>query len=277
MHLPHRHLMGSPIALGPPAIDLLRAGPALRRAQHDHGPARPLREAVLPRLGLDALNVRDDALKRGGHELVHLLRLISLDKVGCVAIATEELVQLLMTDAGQHTGVGDLVPVQVQDGQDHPIGDGVEKFVRVPRGGQRPGFRLAIADHRGHDQVWVVEGRPIRMGQGVPELAALVDRAGRLRGHVAGDATGEGELLEQPLHPFGIGGDVGVDLAVGPLEVGVGDQARPAMPRTSDVDHIEVILLDEPVQVDVEEVQARRRPPVAQQPRLDVLLAERFL
>ena len=47
MHLPHRHLVGAPVALGPLAIDLLRAGPALGRAQHDHRPARPLREAVV--------------------------------------------------------------------------------------------------------------------------------------------------------------------------------------------------------------------------------------
>jgi hypothetical protein len=115
------------------------------------------------------------------------------------------------------------------------------------------------------------------MGEGIAQLAALVDRAGRLRGHVAGDTAGEGELREQPLHPFCIRRDVRVDLAVGPLQVGVGDQTRPAVPRTGDVDHIEIVLLDESVQVDVEEVQARRRPPVAQKPRLDMLLAERFL
>ena len=67
--------------------------------------------------------------------------------------------------------------------------------------------------------------------------------------------------------------DVRIDLAVGAFQVGVGHQARPAVAGPGDVDHVQVVLLDDPVQVDVDEVQARRGAPVAQQPRLDVLAA----
>ena len=49
------------------------------------------------------------------------------------------------------------------------------------------------------------------------------------------------------------------------------------MPRADDVDHVQVIPLDDPVEVDVEHVQARRRAPVTEQSRLDVLAAERPL
>jgi hypothetical protein len=49
------------------------------------------------------------------------------------------------------------------------------------------------------------------------------------------------------------------------------------MPGPGDVDHVEVALLDHPVQVNVDEVQARRRSPVAEQPGLDVFLCERLL
>jgi hypothetical protein len=42
------------------------------------------------------------------------------------------------------------------------------------------------------------------------------------------------------------------------------------------VDHVEVSLADHPVEVGVEEVQPRSRPPVAEQARLDVLGYERI-
>ena len=182
-----------------------------------------------------------------------------------------------LRDAGEEAGVGDLVAVQVQDRQHAAVAGRVEELVAVPAGGERPGLGLAVADDAGDDQVRVVERGPVGVAQGVAELAALVDAAGRLRGDVAGDAAGEAELLEQPLHPLGVLADVRIDLAVGAFEVGVGDQRRAAVPRADDVDHVQVIALDDPVEVDAEHVQARRRAPVAEQPRLDVLALERLL
>jgi len=84
-------------------------------------------------------------------------------------------------------------------------------------------------------------------------------------------------LREKALHALFIGRNVRIDLAVGPLEVGVRDQTRTAMPGAGDIDHVEVVLLDRPVQVNVDEVQAWRRSPVAEKPRLDVILCERLL
>ena len=40
--LGHRHLVRAPVVLGLLAVDLLRSRPALRRAQDDHRPVRPL-------------------------------------------------------------------------------------------------------------------------------------------------------------------------------------------------------------------------------------------
>ena len=102
VHLAHRHLVRAPVALGALAVDLLRAGPALGRAQHDHRPARAFRETILTRVGLDALDFADDRVQRGGHQLVHLLRLVALDEIRRVAIAAEELVQLLVADPGEN-------------------------------------------------------------------------------------------------------------------------------------------------------------------------------
>ena len=51
----------------------------------------------------------------------------------------------------------------------------------MPARGQRPGLRLAVADDAEDDEIRVVEGRAEGVDEGVAELAALVDRAGRLR------------------------------------------------------------------------------------------------
>ena len=48
------------------------------------------------------------------------------------------------------------------------------------------------------------------------------------------------------------------------------------MAGARDVDRVQVARLDLPVEVRVDEVQARRGAPVAEQPRLDVLVAQRL-
>ena len=70
---------------------------------------------------------------------------------------------------------------------------------------------------------------------------------------------------------------VGIDLAVGAFEIGVGDERRSAVSGPGDVEHRQVVLPDDPIQVDVDEVETRRRAPVAEQPRLDVLARQRLL
>ena len=48
----------------------------------------------------------------------------------------------------------------------------------MPAGGERPRFRLAVADDAGDDQVGVVERGPVGVAQGVAEFAAFVDQPG---------------------------------------------------------------------------------------------------
>ena len=118
--------------------------------------------------------------------------------MGRVAVTAHQGVQLLVADAGEHRGVGDLVAVQVQDGQHTAVADRVEELVAVPAGGQRPRLGLAVADDAGDDQIGIVKGCAVGVRQGVAQLTAFVDRAGCLRGDMAGDAAGERELHEEP-------------------------------------------------------------------------------
>ena len=61
----------------------------------------------------------------------------------------------------------------------------------MPAGGQRAGFRFAVADHATGDQAGIVEHRAVGVQQRVAQLAALMNGAGRFGRGVAGDAATE--------------------------------------------------------------------------------------
>jgi hypothetical protein len=53
----------------------------------------------------------------------------------------------------------------MQNRQHRAVGHWIEEFVGMPCGGQRSGFRLAIADDAGDDEIGVVEHRAERMAE----------------------------------------------------------------------------------------------------------------
>jgi hypothetical protein len=82
-------------------------------------------------------------------------------------------------------------------------------------------------------------------------------------------------LLEELLHALLVLGNIWVDFAVGAFQPCIGDYSRTAVSRARHKNDIEVLLFDDPVKVHVSEVESRRRPPVAEQARFDVLALER--
>ena len=280
-HLGQRHLVRPPGALHREPVHLGRAGPALRGAHDDHRPALAGAAAVaggaVTGLALDLPDPGDDVVQHAGHLGVHDLRVGPGDEHRRVAVAAQQRVQLLLGDPGQHRRVGDLPAIQVQDRKDRAVPGRVQELAGVPAGGQRPGFRLAVADDAGHDEIRVVERGAVRMGQGVAQLAALVDGTRRLGGDVAGYPARERELAEQPPHAGEVARDARVNLAVAAVQPGVRDRGRPAVAWADHIHHVQAVGHDHPVQVRPEEVQPRRGAPVPEQPRLDVLGPERLL
>src|SRR6185437_7293818 len=108
----------------------------------------------------------------------------------------------------------------------------------------------------------------------ITELAAFIDRARYVRGAVARDATRERELLEQPLHACGIAWHRRVELAIAALQPGVGHQRRTTVPGADDRNHVQVASQNHPVQVRVDEIQSRRRTPMAEQAWFDMVQSQ---
>ena len=99
-HVAHRHLVRAKSSLDLLAIDNLGAGPPLRRAEYDHGPARTLLEPVCARLVLDAMKVGNNGVERLRHQWMHFLRVIAFDEIGCVAVAAKQGFQFIVRQTG---------------------------------------------------------------------------------------------------------------------------------------------------------------------------------
>ena len=271
-----RNLMRPERSFDLQAVDDLRPAPALGRSEDDHGPARPCGILVVARAHPNGTDLADGVLDRRRHQPVHLLRLFAFNEEGRPPAAAEELFQLVVLDAGEDSRIADLEAVQVQDRQDRPVRDRIEKFVGLPGGGQGAGFRFAVADDACDDQPRIVERGAEGMAQRITEFAALVNGSRRRRRHMARNAAGKRELLEKPFHTGFVLADVGINLAVAPLKIGVGDQGRTAMAGAGDVDHIEIVLSDRPVQMHVNEILPWRRSPVPDHQRFDMRQRERL-
>ena len=223
---------------------------------------------------LDGVDLLDGPVHRLGHFGVHLGGIVALDKARLPPAAAEEHLELLVTDAGKERGIGDLEAVEVQNRQHRAVRDGVDELVAVPRGGERAGLGLAVTDNTGGDQAGVIHHGAEGVRERVAQLAALVDGARRLGRDMARDAAGERKLLEQALHAGRVARDIRVHVGVRAVEIVLRDHGVAAVAGAGEIDHIEVIFVDDAVEVRVDEVLAGHGAPVADDLLLDVALGQ---
>ena len=221
-------------------------------------------------MALDALDVVDDRLQNAGHKLMHGFRIVALDEVRRPAAAAQELLQLFTLDARQYRGIADLVAVEMKDRQHRAVADRIEEFVGLPCRRQRTCFGLAISNDAGDDQLGIVECRAECVAERISQLPALMNRAGGRRRNMARNAAGKRELREELLQARFVLADVGIDLAVAAFQIGVPHQRGTAMTGPGNVEHVQVVLLDDPVQMHIDEILAWCRAPMPNHKRLDV-------
>ena len=260
-----RDLVRAPETFNLVPVDLAGAGPALGGAQHDHRPLGQVLRTPGARLVLDGSDLVHHRVQGRGKQLVDRLRIVAFDEIRLVAIATHELFELRVTNACQQRRVGDLVAVQVQDGQHRAVARRVEELDAVPGRGERPGLRFAVADHAGDDQIRVVEGHAEGVRQAVAQFSAFVQRARCFRRAVAADAARERELREKAPEAVFALTLVRIDLAVSAFEPGLREHRGRAMAGTRDKDDVEIPALDQAVEVGPDQRLAGVGAPVAEQ------------
>src|SRR5262249_16745465 len=157
----------------------------------------------------------------------------------------------------------------MQDRQNAAIARGVQELVALPTSRQGSGFGFTVTDDACNDQIRNIECSAIRVTQCIAKFAAFMDAARSFWRNVPWNSAGERKLLEQPVHAVQILTDVGVELTVSSLQIGMGDQRRTAVARANYVDHVQIIALDDPIQVNTQHVQARGGSPVSEQAWFD--------
>ena len=170
----------------------------------------------------------------------------------------------------RRVGFAILYPFKCKDRQYSPVGDRIQKFVRVPRGSKRSRLGFAIADDTSRDQIRIVEDRSESMAERVAEFATFVNRAWTFGRDVAGDAAGKRELLEQLFQASLVLRDLGVDFAVRPFQVRVANDRWSTMSGTGDVDHVQIEFLNHAIQMHIDKILPGCRPPMAEQHWFDM-------
>ena len=178
----------------------------------------------------------------------------------------------------EHRGVGDLVAVEVQDRQHRAVARRVEELVasastwRAVRSRPRRRRRRTRRRDRGCRTPRRTRASASTRARR-PRGSSRASRARRGSGCRRGTRTGGTAAASRRRR----GVIVGVDLGVGALEPGCGDQRRDRRgpgPVTKIMSRSRVA--DHPVEVRVEELQPGRGAPVAEQPRLHVVALERL-
>src|SRR5205823_1865823 len=158
-----------------------------------------------------------------------------------------------------------------QDGQHGSIGSRIQESIAMPRCREWTGLRLAVAHDARNYQVRVVERGAMRVSKSVAEFTAFMNGTRRFWRRMARNSTWERKLPKKTAHSLSVLRDRRIDFAVGPFKIRIGHHPGTAMPGTADIDDVEVMNFDDPVEVGIDEIEPWRRAPVSQQPRLNML------
>ncbi len=274
-----RHLVGLGGALDLDAVDLLgaRSSPWATRSTiiGQRGPLAGGRRRATASW-ISRISAWAVSSARGQDAGVEVL---ALDDQRVPAEALEELGQLLVGHRLVDRRVGDLVAVDVQDRQHRAARRRVQELVRVPGAGGRAGLGLAVADDAGRRS-----GPGCRAPRRRPWPAR--SRARRPRGSCPGPSAprwlgkppGQEKLLDQVREALGGRGPCpGATSSRQPSIQRLARFAGAPWPGPVTSSDARLGVEDQPVEAGVDQVDARDRPPVAEQAVLDVLGLQRLL
>src|SRR6266853_2052126 len=135
----------------------------------------------------------------------------------------------------------------MQNGQNSPITYRVQKINALPGAFKRPCLGFSIPDDSRDYQIGVVESGAKGVGKDIAQLASFVNGAWGGHTDVSRDHSRGRKLPKQTPYPLPILGDLRIGLRVGPFEVHIGEDRRSTMSWSCQVDHIDILVLDESI------------------------------
>src|SRR5580704_5860981 len=239
--------MGTPGAFQFVTIEFGGCAPALGGTQNDHRPARTRGVSGFARGLLNVSNGFDAMLDGSGHRLVHGVVVRAFHKTRSPAVTAEQALEFLVFNARGNRWIVDLVAVEMKNREHRPIANRVQKFVDVPGGGERTGFRFTVANHRSDDQLRIVECRATGVRENVAQFAAFVNGPRQLWSTVAADAAWKRELLEEFAHAFLVFAFFRVNFGVGAFQISGPENAGCAVAGAGKENHFDIELFDEAI------------------------------
>src|SRR3954468_23826663 len=117
----NRDLVGTPESFHFVTIYFLWARPALGSAQNNHGPARTIGHTRGSGFFLNGFDLLNAALKSCCHALVNKRRIVTFYNMRRPPVAFEKVFEFLWRNSRQDGWIGNLVAVQVQDGENRAV------------------------------------------------------------------------------------------------------------------------------------------------------------
>src|SRR5262249_1765906 len=158
--------------------------------------------------------------------------------------------------------------------QNRSVAGRIEEFVRMPTRGEWASLGFTVAHDTGDYQVRIVECRAIGVSERITQLPAFMDRTRSFRGDMNWNAIGPRELPEKTSQSLSAALDIRIRLRVGTLEVAMRHKPGAAMPRAYDINHVQIVLFDQSIKVNIDKVQSGCRAPMPQQPRFYVFAGQ---
>jgi hypothetical protein len=87
------------------------------------------------------------------------------------------------------------------------------------------------------------------MGEAITEFASLMNGAGRFRGTVASDTPGERKLSEESFHSLPVLALIRIDLGIASVQIDWCEDTGGAMPGTGNIDHVQVVFSNHPIEM----------------------------
>ena len=241
-----------------------RAGPAFGRLQNQHRPGRCALLYARPGLLLNSDNFPVRPVHRLPHGRVNLRRVAAAHDTNLVAVAGEQVSQGLVAHAPKQGGAGEFVAIDVQNRQHRPRRSRVEVIIGMPGSSQRTGFGFAIANDAGHQQVGVVEGGSIGMGEAIAQFAPLLNLTGCAGYEVTRQTEGPRKRPDQVAYTRHARLVLRVEFTQSTFQKQVGKVGGCAVTRPRHQQNAGIGILHKPVQVGINQVQARRGSPMPQ-------------
>ena len=256
------HLVGQEVVFDALPVDHLGPGPALRRAQDDHRPARTGGITGLAGMLLDGLDTLDDLVHGLSHQPVHGHGVVALHEIGFPAAAMEKVRDFFPGHARKGCG-GDLPrPLRCRMGRAAPSVAGLRTCLHCQEVASGPVSASPVANSDRRDQLGIVEYSAERHGEyRKPSSPPSLIEPGVSGAQWLGTPPGKENCLNSFCMPASSWEILGIDLAVGAVHIIVGDIEVAARSRAGEKDQIQIVALDDAVEMDENKVLLREPCP----------------